>query len=99
MLKLSIIFLITLPCVYKQPLARSATFPSPKSQRIFSQIPKTDLSHYFDKVKGVEEEYMKQEGIGTELHPPIVIPVYDDDDDPDDEQPDFIDDLLIEPVA
>lgn len=69
-------------------------------ERVFSQIPKTDLKNYFDKVKDVEAEYMRQEGIGTELHPPVVIPVYDDeDDDLDDEQPDFIDDLVLEPVS
>lgn len=64
-------------------------------ERHFAQIPTADLNGYFDHVKDLEQEYMRQEGIGVELHPPVVIPVYDDEDDPDDEQPDFIDDLLL----
>lgn len=65
-------------------------------ERVFAQIPKADLSGYFDHVKGVEEDYWKKDGLGLGLHAPVIIPVYDaddDEDDPDEEDLDYNADL------
>jgi hypothetical protein len=51
---------------------------------------------YFDNVKRVEAEYRKEEDIIETIAAPVVIPLYDDDEDPDDENPEFMEDLLPE---
>jgi hypothetical protein len=69
-------------------------------ERIFAQIPKDDLSRYFDHVMRVEDDYWKQEGFAPK-HPEVIIPVFDDDDEDDEAEDDtaYMDDLILEPVS
>jgi hypothetical protein len=47
----------------------------------FARIPHADLSSYFDHVQEEENKFWKMGGLRQELHPPVIIPLYDDDDD------------------
>ena len=52
----------------------------------FQQIPGTNLSNFFKNAEAEEEGFWKRDGLLENLHPQVLIPLYDEDDEEDDNE-------------
>ena len=58
-------------------IQRSVAQATETCQRAFNEIPREDLSRYFDHVIAEENKYWTTNGITELPHPPVLIPMYD----------------------
>lgn len=74
--------------VRSETTQRTITQAEASCQNAFTKIPHADLRSYFDHVEQEEKKFWKMDGLQQDLHPPVIIPLYDGDDDSDEDEDD-----------